>query len=80
MREPVAGFFRWKPDAVERVLDLSQLKPYLVQKLCVHTVNRMLEAGRSTIRREDVEAARDAVTSEDVEESTVTQPAGSVAD
>ena len=35
-------------------------EPYLVQKLCVHAVNRMLEEGRSTIRREDVEAARGA--------------------
>lgn len=65
VREPVAGVFRWKPEAVERVLELSQLRPYLVQKLCVHAVNQMLEAGRSTIRREDVDAARTAALSED---------------
>jgi histone H3/H4 len=80
VREPVAGIFRWRPDAVERVLELSRLRPYLVQKLCAHAVNRMLEEGRSTIRREDVEAARDAVTSEDVNGETLPQPAGSVAD
>jgi len=65
VREPVAGVFRWKPEAVERVLELSQLRPYLVQKLCVHAVNHMLEAGRSTIRREDVDAARGAALSEE---------------
>jgi histone H3/H4 len=65
VREPVAGFFRWRPEAVERVLELSQLRPYLVQKLCVHAVNRMLEHGRGTIRLEDVEAARDVVAGED---------------
>ena len=65
VREPVAGFFRWRPEAVERVLELSQLRPYLVQKLCVHAVNRMLEHGRGTIRLEDVEAARDVVEGED---------------
>ena len=65
VREPVAGVFRWKPEAVERVLELSQLRPYLVQKLCVHAVNHMLEAGRSTIRPEDVDAARTAALSED---------------
>ena len=65
VREPVAGVFRWKPDAVERVLEFSQLRPYLVQKLCVHAVNHMLEAGRSSIRREDVDAARGAALSED---------------
>jgi tetratricopeptide (TPR) repeat protein len=65
VREPVAGVFRWKPEAVDRVLELSQLRPYLVQKLCVHAVNHMLEAGRGTIRREDVDAARGAALSED---------------
>jgi tetratricopeptide (TPR) repeat protein len=81
VREPVAGVFRWKAEAVERVLELSRLRPYLVQKLCVHAVNRMLDAGRSTIRLEDVEAARGAVASEDADgEPAVPEPAGSVAD
>jgi len=65
VREPVAGFFLWRPEAVERVLELSQLRPYLVQKLCVHAVNRMLEQGRGTIKLEDVEAARHVVEGED---------------
>jgi hypothetical protein len=60
VREPVAGIFRWRNEAVERVLELSQLRPYLVQKLCVHALNRMLELGRSSVRLEDVDAARDA--------------------
>jgi tetratricopeptide (TPR) repeat protein len=80
VREPVAGIFRWRSGAVERVLELSRLRPYLVQKLCVNAVNRMLDAGRSTIREEDVEAARGAVTSEDEGEPAVPAPAGSVAD
>ena len=58
IREPVAGVFRWKGEAVERILELSRLRPYLVQKYCVHAVNRMLEEGRGTIRLEDVETAR----------------------
>ena len=57
----------WKADAVERILELSRLRPYLVQKHCVHAVNSMLEAGRSTIRLEDVEAARTAVALEKAE-------------
>jgi tetratricopeptide (TPR) repeat protein len=65
IREPVAGVFRWRPEAVARILELSQLRPYLVQKYCVHAVNRMLEQGRGTIRLEDVEAARPTVESED---------------
>jgi tetratricopeptide (TPR) repeat protein len=58
VREPVAGVFRFQPEAVERILELSQLRPYLVQKYCVHAVSHMLEEGRSTIRLADVEAAR----------------------
>ena len=61
IREPVSGVFRWKGDAVERILELSRLRPYLIQKYCVHAVNRMLEQERSTVRLEDVEAARDVV-------------------
>ena len=60
VREPVEGIFRWRNEAVERVLELSQHRPYLVQKLCVHALNRMLEQGRSSVRLEDVDAARDA--------------------
>jgi tetratricopeptide (TPR) repeat protein len=81
VREPVAGVFRWKPEAVERVLELSRLRPYLVQKLCVNAVNRMLDAGRSAIRLEDVEAARGAGAGEDADgEPAVPGPTGSVAD
>jgi len=65
VREPVKGVFRWRNDAVERVLELSQLRPYLVQKLCVHALNRMLEHGRGTVRLEDVDAAREAALVED---------------
>jgi len=60
VREPVAGIFRWRNDAADRVLELSQLRPYLVQKLCVHALNRMLEQGRSSVRLEDVDAAAEA--------------------
>jgi len=81
VREPVAGIFRWKQDAVERVLELSQLRPYLVQKLCVHAVNRMLEHDRGTIKLEDVDAARSVAEHEEHEaigepdEDAVARPA-----
>jgi tetratricopeptide (TPR) repeat protein len=79
IREPVAGFFRWKPEAVERILELSRLRPYLVQKYCVHALNRMLEEGRGTIRLEDVEAAREAVVLEEAQDSAAAaEPADGV--
>jgi hypothetical protein len=61
IREPVEGVFRYDPEAVEAILAQSRLKPYLIQKLCIHAVNRMLESGRSMVTIADVEAAREAV-------------------
>jgi tetratricopeptide (TPR) repeat protein len=58
IREPVQAFFRWEPEAVEAILRWSGGKPYLVQKICIHAVNRMLEEGRSTVTARDVEAVR----------------------
>jgi hypothetical protein len=61
VRQPVEGVFRYEPDAVERILDASALKPYVIQKFCIHAVSRMLEDGRTTITAQDVEAVRETV-------------------
>ena len=55
VKAPVAGVFRYQADATERILDLSGLRPYLLQKLCSRAVNRMLEEGRTCIRLCDVD-------------------------
>jgi hypothetical protein len=57
IRQPVEDVFRWETEAVEKILEASALKPYVIQKYCIHAVNRMLEQGRTTITGEDVEAA-----------------------
>ncbi len=59
IRAPVEGYFRYQADAVEKVLAWSELKPYVIQKFCVHAVNRMLEEGRTVVTAEDVQAVRD---------------------
>jgi hypothetical protein len=56
VREPVDGFFRWEPEAVQAILAHSDLKPYIIQKFCIHCVNLILEEGRTTVRKQDVEA------------------------
>jgi tetratricopeptide (TPR) repeat protein len=61
IRRPVEEVFRWEPEAVEKILEASSLKPYVIQKYCIHAVNRMLEQGRATITAADVEAVRDDV-------------------
>ena len=59
VRQPVDGYFRWDAEAVEAVLRWSGGKPYLVQKMCIHAVNHMLEEGRTTVTADDVDAARE---------------------
>jgi hypothetical protein len=61
IRRPVEGIFRYEPEASEAIIAASQLKPYVIQKFCIHVVNRILEDGRTTVRAADVEAVRDAV-------------------
>ncbi len=56
VRKPVAGVFRYERRAVERIMQLSQLRPYLIQGLCLHAVNRLLDEGRTTVELADVEA------------------------
>jgi hypothetical protein len=58
IKTPVLGFFRYEPDAVEAILVESGRKPYLIQKFCIHAVNRILEERRTTITASDVAAVR----------------------
>jgi tetratricopeptide (TPR) repeat protein len=65
IRSPVQGVFRYTSDAVESIIDISRMKPYAIQRLCIHAVNRMLEDGRSTITVADVAAAGHAFITEE---------------
>jgi hypothetical protein len=58
IKTPVAGFFRYEPEAVEAILTESGRKPYLIQKFCIHAVNRILEEDRTSITPADVAAVR----------------------
>jgi tetratricopeptide (TPR) repeat protein len=61
IREPVEGVFRYANEAVEAILEESELKPYIIQKFCIHAVSHMIENGRSLVTLEDVRAVRDQV-------------------
>jgi hypothetical protein len=65
IRTPVQGVFRFEDEAVERILNQSDLKPYLIQKFCIHSVNHMIEDGRSTIAVRDVAAVEALVLSDE---------------
>jgi hypothetical protein len=65
IRTPVQGVFRFEDEAVERILHASDLKPYIIQKFCIHAVNHMIEDGRSTIAVRDVVAVEALVLSDE---------------
>ena len=50
---------------MEKILNASDLKPYIIQKFCIHAVNHMIEEGRSTIAVRDVVAVEALVLSDE---------------
>jgi hypothetical protein len=79
IKMPVGAFFRYEPAAIERILELSRLRPYLIQKFCINAVNRMLEQGRNVITLGDVEAIQDGVLLESEEEYLPAESVGAAA-
>jgi tetratricopeptide (TPR) repeat protein len=61
IRTPVEGVFRFDHSAVQAILDHTDMKPYLIQKYCIHVVNHIIEERRTTVTAKDVEAVQDAV-------------------
>ena len=41
------------------ILEYSEMKPYLIQRFCIHAVSRIIDHGRTTVFASDVEAVRD---------------------
>ncbi|HEY7411165.1 MAG TPA: hypothetical protein VII13_10510 [Vicinamibacteria bacterium] len=64
IRQPVEGFFRYETGAVERIVELSGLKPYVIQKFCVQAINQMLEEGKTVVAVAHVEMVRPSVLAE----------------
>ena len=56
---PVARRFRYEARAVDRIVELAQGRPYLLQKLSLNALNRMLDEERTIVRLADVEAVAD---------------------
>ncbi|HXK09958.1 MAG TPA: ATP-binding protein [Vicinamibacteria bacterium] len=56
VQEPVAGVVRYEAAAVARILEWSRHRPYLIQRLCVRLIDRVLEEGRRVVGPADVDA------------------------
>jgi hypothetical protein len=53
---PIGGVFTIDEAAIDRIIELSDRKPYHVQRLCIALVNRMYEEGRRQITTADIDA------------------------
>jgi hypothetical protein len=56
IERPIRGVFTLEAGAIDRILEHSNCKPYLIQKLCIALVNRMHDEKRSKITVSDVDA------------------------
>ena len=56
IEDPIRGLFQLEDGCVERIIDLTDGRPYLIQAICMKLVNRMYEVDRRAISLVDVEA------------------------
>jgi tetratricopeptide (TPR) repeat protein len=56
IERPIANVLKLEEGVTERIIELTGLRPYLIQKLCIAVVNRAYENGASTITLADVDA------------------------
>jgi len=65
IRQPVKGVFAYDDEAVTRILDYSDRRPYTIQRLCSLCVRQLLAKGRFRVTVEDAETAYRALQAED---------------
>ena len=56
IRRPVAGIFNYDADAITKIIEYSECKPYTIQRYCVNVISRIIEQKRRRVTVEDVEA------------------------
>lgn len=57
IQKPVQSLFSYDPAAVTAIVALTDCKPYAIQMLCLHLIDRMLDLQRRIIHAEDVAQA-----------------------
>ena len=62
--EPVRGFYRYEPAAVERIMALSTGRPLAIQAFCLRLIERILDQKRRTVTPHDVDAVQERVLDE----------------
>ncbi len=59
VEEPIRGVFQLEDDVVERIVELTEGRPYRIQRLCMKLISRAYELKRSSISVADVEEIGD---------------------
>jgi tetratricopeptide (TPR) repeat protein len=70
IESPVKGVYHFSDEAKQAILDFSQNKPYLIQRLCVNAIGFVLQEQRQTIQKRDVQRAIDIVNQAQHQESS----------
>ena len=58
IREPIQGIFQLENGVVQKIISLTDCKPFRIQKICVALVNRLYEKKRKKISLEDVASVK----------------------
>jgi len=61
IKTPVKGIFSYSDSAIEKLLQYSENKPYIIQKFCIHSINRIIEERRRKVTVEDIDVVRELV-------------------
>jgi hypothetical protein len=61
IRDPVAGIFSYDEDAINKIIEYSESRPYVVQKFCVNVINEIIEDKRRRVTLSDVQAVSNQV-------------------
>jgi tetratricopeptide (TPR) repeat protein len=59
IERPIQGALRFENEAIERIVQLTDYRPYRIQRLCMKLVSRMYELDRRRVTVDDVEAIGD---------------------
>ncbi len=57
VQQPLERIYKYPPEIVQYILDLTHCHPYLLHALCFELVRRMSDTGRDAVQIEDVHSA-----------------------
>ncbi|PIE90051.1 MAG: hypothetical protein CR997_07960 [Acidobacteria bacterium] len=64
IENPVKGIYSYSDEAEDRILELSNLKPYVIQRLCVNLIATILSENRRRVTRKDVDRVFESIQKE----------------